>query len=78
MAFIITYALVSLSNNVPFPLTPISAGSQVGLVTFAIRLCLFLHLAGTRDRRQSQNLPPEILLLIQLFCPLLEQQLYLG
>lgn len=45
MASIITSALVSLSNNVPFPLTPISAGSQVGLVSFAMKI-LFLSLLG--------------------------------
>lgn len=45
MASIITYALVSPSNNVPFPLTPISAGSQVGLVSFA-KKTLFVPLLG--------------------------------
>lgn len=45
MAPIITYALVSLSNYIPFPLTPISASSQVGLVSFAIKT-LFISLLG--------------------------------
>lgn len=45
MASIITFALVSLSNNAPFPLTPISAGSQVGLVSFAAKT-LFISLLG--------------------------------
>lgn len=52
MAFIITYALVSLSNNVPFPLTPISAGSQVGLVTFAIK-ALFISSLGWYKRQKT-------------------------
>lgn len=45
MASIITYTLVSLSNNIPVPLTPISAGSQVGLVSFAVKT-LFISLLG--------------------------------
>jgi len=68
--------LALLSNNVLFPLPPINDCSQVGL---AIKALLFVHLADTRDRRQSPNFPPdEILLLIQLLRLLLEQQLCLG